>query len=155
MIDAADAVRTEVVRIAQVEATPAPDLPSLITLEYPCGWLHREDCLCVGVTPQAPSASTTLARSAIAGDRVGFTAAAPPFADGSFIEIDDGTAPHEYQRVALYQTTTDANGYFRLPPIARAALVRLRVQSAGLNDAQPIITLDYRGAVQDLTVSLE
>jgi hypothetical protein len=155
MIDSTDAVRTEVVKIARVEATPAPDLPSLITLEYACTSLHREGCVCVGVTPQAPSAPTTLARSAIAGDRVGFTAAAPAFADGAFIEIDDGVVPHEYQRVGLYRTTTDPNGYFRLPPIARVALVRLRVQSAGLTDAQPIVTLDNRGADQDLTVSLE
>jgi hypothetical protein len=29
------------------------------------------------------------------------------------------------------------------------------VQSAGLTDAQPIVTLDYRNAIQELTVSLE
>jgi hypothetical protein len=155
LIDRDDAACTEIVKIAQVEATPAPDLPSWVTLEYPCTWLHRDGIVCVGVTPQAPTAATMLARSAIAGDRVGFTTAAPSFASGVFIEIDDGVAPHEYQRVDLYETTADANGYFRLPPIARVALVRLRVHSGSLADAQPIVTLDYRSAIQDFTVSLE
>lgn len=155
LIDRDDAARTEVVKIKLVEATPAPDLACWITLEYPCAWLHRDGATCTGVTPQAATNATTLARAAIPGDRVGITAALPAFADGSFIELDDGAGPHEWQRISRYETTTDANGYFRLPPIARVALVRLRVQSAGLTDALPIVTLDYRTAIQELTVSLE
>ena len=107
------------------------------------------------VSAKPATVTDTLARAAIPGDRVGFSSAAPGFTDGAFVELDDGAQPHEWQRVAGYATTADANGYFRLPAIARVALLQLRVKSGALGDALPMVTLDYRSAVQQLTVELE
>jgi hypothetical protein len=71
------------------------------------------------------------------------------------VEIAGGAAAREFQRIDRYETTTDAAGFFRLPPIARVALVRLRAQQGGFTDATPIVTLDYRSAVQVVTLRME
>jgi hypothetical protein len=155
MLDRDDAMRTEVIKIRTVESTLADDLPSWITLEHPCARSHLDGVACVAVDAQPAIVVDTLARAAIPGDRVGFTSATPAFVDGAFVEIDDGIAAHEWQRVAGYATKSDADGYFRLPAVARVALLQLHVKSAPLTDALPVVSLDYRAAVQRLTIELE
>jgi hypothetical protein len=154
MLDRDTAALTEIVQITAVEPTLADDEISWVTLAYPCRRLHRTLTVCQGVTPQVPVAPTTTARDARSADGVLFLTAAPGMADGSWIEITTGVGPGEFHRASLYQTVTDAQGYFRLPPIARIALARLLVQHAGFTDQQPIFTLDYRTAVQAVTVAM-
>ncbi|MFO1322795.1 MAG: hypothetical protein U1F15_01915 [Burkholderiales bacterium] len=155
VVDSAEPALREAIAIAQVDTGAGVDEAAWVRLAHPLAYLHRDGATVVPVVVQPPVAPTTMARDGIAGDRVAFTAAAPAFAAGSFVEIDDGAAPREFQRVSLYATTSDGNGFFRLPPIARVALVRLNVQHAGLTPALPILTLDYRGAQQRVTVSME
>lgn len=147
--------QTEALVIKAIEPTLAADLPTWITLEYPCATFHRHGINCTRTTVGAPTTTAATSRAGIAGDCVAITNVAPAFTNNAWIEIDDGVNPREFQRVGLYQTVADADGFFRLPPISRVALVRLHVQSAGLTDAQPLITLDYPSAVQPVTVSLE
>ena len=160
MIDRDVPDRTEVIPIAAIDPTLGTDVPAWITLAHPVGWLHRAGAACIAVVPQPPLFPSTLSRAAIAGDCTAFTASAPAFTNDAFVEIDD-TAPDdnagdpEYQRVGLYQTTTDAAGYFHLPPVARVALVRLLAHHATVTDSQPIVTLDYSIVIQNLTVAME
>ena len=49
-----------------------------------------------------------------------------PRSRGDGVEIDDGVAPREYPAIGRFATTSDTNGYFRLPPISRVALARLQ-----------------------------
>jgi hypothetical protein len=145
----------EAIPIAAIEPTLAPDLPTWITLAQPCARLHRHNVVCTAVSVGVPTANAATARAGMPGDCVAFLSSAPAFTNNAWIEIDDGVNPREFQRVGLYQTVADANGYFRLPPISRVALVRLLVKSPGLTDAQPIITLAYPSVIQPVTVSLE
>jgi len=41
------------------------------------------------------------------------------------VEIDDGVAPPEYHLVAQFSTTTDADGFYRLPPLNRVGQLEL------------------------------
>jgi hypothetical protein len=154
-IDRDDPMRFEAIQIASIDATMPPDQPALVSLEHASKHPHLDGVPCTAATPQPPSVPTTFSRAAIVGDAVAVLAAAPAFAAGSFVEIDDGVAVREFQRVGRFEATTDVNGFFRWPPIARVALVRLRVQHAGFTDAVPIVTLDYRAAVQRVSVFME
>lgn len=155
VIDRDDPMRIEAIQIAQVDTSSTADQPAWVTLAHPARHLHRDAVVCTAATPQAPQTPTTFGRAGSPGDRVAFVAAAPAFAVGAVVEIDDGAAPREFQRVDRFETTSDASGFFRLPPIARVALVRLRVQHAGFTNADPIVTPDYRLAIQRVTVAME
>lgn len=49
---------------------------------------------------------------------------------GDWLEIDGGGAPAEIRALSRLSTTTDARGAFALPPLHRAALVRLAASHA-------------------------
>ena len=150
-IDTADA--TEVIVIASVEPASAPDLPVRVTLEHPAMRLHRDGVRCAQATPQPPIAAAVLARDARAADPTVFLAAAPAFTDGAWLEVDDGGPVPEYVRALPLAATSDADGYFELPPISRVALVRLLVQHPGLADARSIVAIEP--ATTRLTLALE
>lgn len=144
---------SEVVVIASVTPASAPDLPVRVTLEHPTARRHRDGVRCAVATPQPVVATATLDRDAEPADPTVFLNAAPNLADGAWTEIDDGVAPREYARVARLAATTDADGFFQLPPIARVALVRLLVQHPAIADARPIVAVDP--ATPRLSLELE
>ncbi|MBI5259399.1 MAG: hypothetical protein HY855_23050 [Burkholderiales bacterium] len=152
-IDIDTPAATEVLVIAAVTPASAPDLPVRVTLEHPTTRRHREGVRCAIATPQPVVANATLDRDALPGDPTVFLTAAPTLADGAWAEIDDGLTAPEYARVALLSATTDADGHFSLPPIARIALVRLLVQHPAIADARPIVAVDP--AAPRLALALE
>jgi hypothetical protein len=155
VIDRDDPAHFEAIELAQVDSASSVDQPAWITLAHPAAHLHRDGAVCTAATPQAPINGTTFARAGIAGDPVAALAVVPAFASGVVVEVDDAITTREFQRIGVHATTSDADGYFRLPPIARVAFVRLRVQHAGFTDSTPIVTLDYRNAIQRVTVAME
>jgi hypothetical protein len=155
VLDRDDPMRIEAIEIAQVDTISSADQPASLTLAHPVKQLHRPGQICTAATPQAPQTPTTFTRAGSAGDAVAHLAAAPAFAAGVFVEIGDGLAVREFQRIDRYEATTDAAGFFRLPPIARIAFARLLVQHAGFTNALPIVTIDYRSAIQHVTVPME
>jgi hypothetical protein len=58
------------------------------------------------------------------------------------VEIFGGTI-REYHSAAPPRDDTDPDGYYQLPPIARAAQVRLRVEFGALTPLTAIVVLDY------------
>ena len=150
-----DAERSELIQISAIQATLAADEPTWITLAHAVARSHRDGARCTAATPQPAAAVNALARGGLPGDPTVFLAAAPLMADGAMVEIDDGAAPPEYQRVARYATSTNADGYFRLPPIARVALLRLLVQHAAVADAHPVVSVDQTLGSTPLLVALE
>ncbi len=60
-------------------------------------------------------------RAARAGDRVLFVADLTGLPDGADVRLTGGTPPAEYQRLHRLEVTTDADGYFELPPLHRIA----------------------------------
>jgi hypothetical protein len=155
VIDRDDAAITEAIELAEVDSGASDDQPAWVTLAHPTKHVHRDGAVCTEATPQAPSNVTTFGRAAIPGDRVAALAVAPAYPSGAVVEVDDGIGVREFQRAFVYATTSGVDGCFRLPPIARVAFVRLRVQHAGFADAEPIVTLDYRSAIQRVTVAME
>jgi hypothetical protein len=155
VINRDEAAITEAIELAAVDTGASDVQPAWVRLAHPTKHVHRDGAVCTEATAQAPINVTTFGRAAIPGDRVGALAVAPAYANGVVVEVADGIGVREFQRAFVYATTSDADGNFRLPPIARVAFVRLRVQHAGFADAEPIVTLDYRSAIQRVTVAME
>jgi hypothetical protein len=156
LIDAQDMGRREVIGIRAVDTSFSDDQPAWIDLDYPTRHLHRASAQVVPASVPATHDPRTLARPALAGDRIAFLTAAAPWASATLIQVDDGVNPLEYQRIVRYETVSDADGYFRLPPISRLALFRLRVAHA--TQAQPLLLTiepDYRLADQNIAVAFE
>lgn len=138
----------EYIVIAAADGASTPDQPATITLDYPLRHNHASGAFAIRATLQASGADNALDRDAIPGDQTVFCAALNGVVDGGVVEIH-GSGDPEYHRAALYSTVTDADGYFRLPPIARVARLRLEADRADLAQPQTLdASPDYDFAEQ-------
>ena len=140
-IDPGHAARTEYLTVTQIVGLSTLDQPATLTLAHPLALAHEPGVTCVVATPGVPQTNNPLSRDGIAGDAVAF-AALNGVADGVVIEIGGGGAPVEYQVARLYSTTSDSDGYYRLPPISRVAMVKLHADQAPAQE--PVMTPDYQ-----------
>lgn len=115
----------EYLAIDAVEGSSNPAQPALITLAYPLKKEHRAGVSAVRVIPQVPGASQGLLRDGNQGDCTIFLNDLVDIALPS-VEITDGIAVPEYHAFDFYRTTSDAEGFFRLPPITRVAQMQIR-----------------------------
>lgn len=142
----------EYIMIAAVDGASTPDQPATITLNYPLRHSHAPDAFAIRATLQASGADNALNRDAIAGDQTVFCVALSGVVDGGVVEIH-GSGDPEYHRAVLYSTVADADGYFRLPPIARVARLRLEADRADLAEARTLdVSPDYDFAEQRLDI---
>lgn len=135
--------RVEYVAVTHVVGASTDDQPATVTLAHPLAMGHADGTSCVRATPAAPLANNLLTRDGVVGDCVAFAAALGGISDGAVIEVSGG-ASAEYQTARLYAATTDADGFFRLPPISRVASVKLHATGGGLTTQEPVVSPDYR-----------
>jgi hypothetical protein len=155
IIDADDASRAEVATIkAIVDASAGNDEPATMVLDYPLRRDHRQRGTVRRGVPAAAGADNTLARDIAAGDVTLFAQAMAGLdATMTGIVLKTPGLAHEYHQATLYRAVSDANGYFRLPPIHRAAQIELTVtHGAEPNPLVRPVTLDWNasGIVLDL-----
>jgi hypothetical protein len=123
-MDHPDVAETSLISAVTPDGVPAEpariDVSPALTLD------HRS-----GVTVQHVTAANTLTAKALAWDGlrgdpvIGLSDLA--FGGTPSIARLAGSAPDEYQRVALFHATTDADGYFSFPPLTRVAKARVKV----------------------------
>jgi hypothetical protein len=153
VLDDADPGRREHILIDQVDTTSSVDQPAWVTLAYPIAYTHLAHAVCRVAAVGAAGPVNLLSRPAIPGDETAFASAFAGVATGDVVEIDDAGGAPEYHEAALYRTNSDADGYFRLPPIARVAMVFLHAERLGLvSPDDAMVTPDYRVAENRLTV---
>lgn len=153
IVDPDDVGRCERMAVTQVDPSSSPDQPAWITLAHPLAFAHPENTRCEVAAPQLPGVANALTRTAIPGDEVLFLDGLSGLVEGSVLEIDDGASPPEFHITRLYRTTSDASGYFRLPPISRVAMVLLRAQRAGLAPPEDMrLAPDYRVSENRITI---
>lgn len=154
IVDDGDPGRREHITVQQVDASSAPDQAAWVDLDHALAHTHLDGALCRVAAAQPPGPANPLDRDAIPADETAFLASMNGLPSGVVVELDDGAAPPEYHEMELYQTTSDADGHFRLPPIARVAMVLLHAERLGLappDDAR--LTPDYRLADNRITVT--
>lgn len=153
VVDRNDPARLEHVPIAAVDTASAADQPAWVTLIHPLTYTHFDGVTCQPANLLPPGASNSLTRAAIPGDETVFLNGMAGLTAGITVELDDGGGTPEYHQAELYSDVSDADGYFRLPPIARVAMVALHAQRLGLTSPpDERFTPDYRLAEDRLTV---
>lgn len=135
--------RVEYVSVFAVHPGAATDEPATVSLTHPLAVPHEEGKVCVRATPQPAGTNNPLIRDGVPAEQVAFLTALSGLLDGATVEIRGGAAP-EYQTVRLYQTTSDADGFYRLPPISRVASVKLHADFGALLSPEPVASPDYR-----------
>lgn len=123
----------ETIRVVSVDGWGTPDRPGVVTLAFPLRNDHRANARVLrGLTPFPAGANKAFRRHAAPGDRCVFVADLSGLANLNDVQITGGTSPNELQRISLLTAVSDANGYFRFPPIQRIAAMQLHATAAAL-----------------------
>lgn len=133
-----DPERTEYLVVASVEGATTADQPATIMLAYPTAREHAAGTVARKVTPQTPGADCAFGRECIAGDTVVFLNSLAGLNTASVVEIHGGSDPStalplpaEYHLISRFTATSNAQGYFRLPPLSRVAQVEMQADDGG------------------------
>lgn len=128
-VDPGDPGRSEAVVIAAIDGSTTDTEPAVVTLEHPFSHSHAADAVARRVDVTLPGPAQTLSVDAIEGDTTLLVTAAAGLAAGT-IEIDDGTAVPQYHRMTLYNSTSNGDGFWSLPPLSRVAVAQLTATHA-------------------------
>lgn len=133
-IDPADPSRHERIGITALAPAFLPAEPVTATLRHPLRQAHAAGAPAVRIVPGGPvGAAKQLADAALPGDQLVFLDDAALPAPTGTVRIDAGPNA-EFQHYALFDVTSDAQGYYTLPPLHRVAQVEVEAQAAGHPD---------------------
>jgi hypothetical protein len=119
--------RWEFVTVLSVAGGSTADQPAAVTLTYPLRDEHAPGTDVIRVTPQAVGADTALGADASEGDACVLLTSIAAIIPATAIELHGGSSPAEYHVVSRFDTVSDANGFYRLPPISRVAQMEIEV----------------------------
>ena len=147
--------RVEIIAVnAIVEAGATADQPATAVLDHPLRIDHRAGVRVIRGVAAAAGAANLVTRPGHPGD-VSVYLDGMLNIDGTMTtaRISSAGLADEYHGAIIYRATSDASGYFRLPPIHRAAQIELRATHA----AEPLpltrpVTLDWNAG--DLVLDL-
>jgi hypothetical protein len=132
----------EFIQTTKVQGASTATQPSEAQLAHALRHHHESDTaveVATSLTP--PGAAKPLTRPAITGDAVIFLSDLTGWSAATAAKIDDGVST-EYHATSHFTATTDAGGFYRLPPISRVVQVALAAQ--GPSGTQAIeLSIDY------------
>ncbi len=141
-IEGANPGRMEYLTIDTVSGASTADQPADITLNYPLAYSHHDDVVVRKVIPQAPGTGNLFRQNAIKDDTCVFLATMNDLSGTSVAEVSGGGSPTEYHVLHLFTVASDADGYYRLPPLSRVA--RLEIEAVhGVQTITQTISPDY------------
>jgi len=149
---------TEFVEIAAVPATGAPDQPTIITLNQGLMLAHRRDAVVKQTLPQPPGTVRPFTVEGTEGDSLIFLDNLSGLTNGHEIQITGVPGKDEYHRVVTFSALSDADGYYRLPPLSRLAQIEIHAEkTVGIQTFQrtTIFRPDYRQRENRLDLTLE
>ena len=132
-LDWNDADRREYAVVEDFEGPVSPDEPTFVNLNAPLGYTHRLNAEARAVMPGALGPDNGITRATETGDACIFMAAMAGMVGADAVALDAGGPLVDYHVSRRYVTSTDPEGYYRLPPISRLAKLRLHADAgAGL-----------------------
>lgn len=146
LIDQLQPDLSEFIPIKTVPVTSPADQPTLIELEHKLAHGHRNESVVVQVNPGLSGLPQQLTLPGSIGDTCVFLNGLAGLAGASEIEISGPGGPVEYHKVMTFNVVSDANGYFRLPPLNRVAQFRVHAErtiGAQLFEANVLFRPDY------------
>jgi hypothetical protein len=151
-LDEADPSRAEWIVVQSIAGAVNATEPAMATLAFPLARSHAAGAVAHPIAVSAPIGAQPLALEAIAGDTTlllgglgGITSSA--------VEIVGGIATPEYHRLALYETVTDIDGQWQLPPLSRVAQLTLTATHATFTSPPRTVTVGYPQPEQRLDLA--
>jgi len=134
----------ETIRIVSASGWGTPDQPGDITIAFPLRNRHRANARVLrGLTPSPAGPNKTLRRDAAPGDRCMFVVDVAGLSNLDDVQITGGAPADEHQRISLLTAISNADGYFRFPPIQRIAALQLHATAAALTALDFKVQPDY------------
>jgi hypothetical protein len=146
-IDSEHADLMEFIAIKNLPTTAPADAAVSLTLEHAAIFAHRRGGLVRQINPQAAGASQNLSVDALAGDTCVFLSGLAGLSGAAEVEIGGAPGANEYHKLMQFTVASDADGYYRLPPLSRVAQLELRAEKiigAQTFQATKIFRPDYR-----------
>lgn len=128
LIDANQPDIAEFIAINVITGASTPDQPARITLNYPLAHAHPRNALVQAVSPQPLGATKQVSVDALVGDTCVFLNNIAGLATANEAEIFGGS-PDEYHSLKRFSVTSDADGYYRLPPLSRVAQLEIHAET--------------------------
>jgi hypothetical protein len=124
---------TEYVTIKTIAGATTPDQPARITLNHRLAYAHREGALVqrvneVVLSPPPPVIDQGLAKAALTRDVCVFLNDTAGLAVAQGVRFAGGPDPDEYHRLQAVSVLSNADGYYRLPPLQRVGQVEINAQ---------------------------
>jgi hypothetical protein len=142
LIDADDPSASEYQTVATIDPPGGPDEPARLGLELPLARTHADGARVARMNPGAlPAPGFMLVADAAAGDRCIFIDAPIGSPPPPTVRLTGGGAVDEFQTCADLAVRSDADGYFRLPPLHRMARIQLTVDD-GMGNVLPPFEID-------------
>lgn len=139
LIDALNPDMVEYLAVTAIEMVSSPDQPARITLAHPLRYPHRQGAIVREGTPQPVGVVRLFAEAAQRGDACIFVNSLSGLPSADVVQVFGGPV-EEYHHVRLFRVTSDADGYYRLPPLSRVAQIEVRADHGAL----PPVRLEYR-----------
>lgn len=127
LIDANQPDIAEFIVITAITGASTPDQPASLTLAYPLARAHPRNALVQEVNPQPVMATKNFSTDALVGDTCVFLDNIAGLAAANEAEIFGGH-PDEYHSLKRFSVTSDADGYYRLPPLSRVAQLEIHAE---------------------------
>jgi hypothetical protein len=128
LIDAGQPDLAEFIAVKTVPTTSPADQTTSITLDYSPIYAHRRGTIVRTVTPQPPGANRQFAVDAFSGDTCIFLSNLTSLATAQEVQISGPPGPDEYHKMMQFSVVSDADGYYRLPPLNRVAQLELHAE---------------------------
>jgi len=142
-IDTQDPERTEYIAIKTLAGASTADQRALITLNSPLRSIHRQGAIVHKVQFQNVGVVTQLTSDAVAGDICLFLNGVGNLSGAPFLSIQSGGVPTEYHAASYFSAVSDAQGFFRLPPVSRVAQCALHSHDGAHTDLDVTYSPDY------------
>jgi hypothetical protein len=129
MIDFADSGRTERISILNIGPAVSVTQPTLITLEYPVKHAHRVGAIVYRGLPGAIGPQRQISVSAYRGDACVFVNDVTGIPAGQVAtRVFGGASADEYHQIEKFVVSSDADGYYKFPPLSRVAELRIHAE---------------------------
>jgi len=148
-IDTQDAQRTEYVSIQSINGASTDDQPAAIALNAALRLTHASGAIAHRVQFQNVGVASLLTRDAIAGDVCLFVNAIANLASAPLLSLQGGGSA-EFHAAAYFNAVSDAQGFYRLPPISRVAQCAIRGHDGVHSDLDELHSPTYGEEVSRL-----
>ena len=128
LIDTEDAELSEFIAINTFSSAAPADHPTTITLSHRLLRAHRRGALVRRANLQPPGSNRQFTVNASFGDSCVFLDDVSGLVAGQEVQISGGPAPDEYHSIMNFSVASDADGYYRLPPLSRVAQLEIHAE---------------------------